>query len=137
MKNHPVVSFYKTHPEGRIVRHSVIVLSEDTVLDHHAVHHYVNLATDVLKAQSNFNRIVRFSDRCSGQYKSSGPFADLSLVNISINRNYFGSEHGKGVSDAETGVVKRALDRATVARTLQANGSKDAYLWCRDNFNSG
>ena len=79
-------------------------------------------------------KTVVFSDGCAAQYKSSGPFADLSLKLNSVNRNYFGSEHGKGKGDGEIGVVNRALDRAICGQKVIITSAFDAYEWCRCTF---
>lgn len=134
MTMHPVVQFYKT--ESGTVRHSVIVFSEDTKHDHHAAHYYTELATKaVMEVEGvEVNKIIRFSDGCSSQYKSHGPFADVSLCAMKLDRNFFGSEHGKGEGDAEIGVVNGAIDRAIVGRQLVGSSCKVVFEWCRANL---
>lgn len=60
--------------------------------------------------------------------------ADLSLNCTPINRNFFGSEHGKGESDGETGVLNRAVDRAIVGGQVIIRNAKEMYNWCDENL---
>ena len=62
--------------------------------------------------------------------------ADLSYTHkhISMERGYFGSEHGKSESDGETGVINRALDRAIVGRKVVINSADKMVAWCSDNL---
>lgn len=77
---------------------------------------------------------VIFSDGCSAQYKSKGPFADLSLKEIQISRTFFGSEHGKSACDTEIGVLKRAVDRAIIGKKVVTNNTKDLVEFCQEKF---
>ena len=78
---------------------------------------------------------VLFSDGCSAQYKSRGPFSDISLESdVRVDRNYFGSEHGKGDCDAETGIVNRATDRAIIGNHVVINNGEDMYNYCQRNL---
>ena len=42
-------------------------------------------------------------------------FADISLSVLTTQRNYFGSQHGKGEADGETGRFAQALARCVAA----------------------
>ena len=131
---HPIVAYYR-RSKG-VVRHSVVVFSDDNLHDYHAVEHYSNMVLTHLQSQIS-NRIlvnVIFSDGCSSQYKSAGPFADLSFKTLKTSRNFYGSEHGKGDCDGEIGVVNRALDRAICSKALVVNDGHDAFKWCQENL---
>jgi hypothetical protein len=75
-----------------------------------------------------------FSDGCSGQYKSKGPFADLSLETGVVNRNYFGSEHGKSECDADIGVLNRLVERAITGNKVIINNAEDLFTFCEANL---
>jgi hypothetical protein len=79
-------------------------------------------------------KMVVYSDGCSSQYKSKGPFADLSLADIPISRNFFGSEHGKSACDAEIGVLNRAIDRAIIGKKVIINNTEDLFKFCEENL---
>jgi hypothetical protein len=113
---HPIVNFYRV--EGEVVRHAMIVISDDLTHDFHAVKTFMSRATAALQevVGTDIEKRIVFSDGCSAQYKSCGPLADLSLDDGNVNRNFYGSEHGKGEGDAEIGTLNRSLDRAIVAR---------------------
>ena len=78
-------------PSG-LVRDSCIIISEDCEHDYHAVNHFTKLVDERLEQVSKCKpeKKVVFSDRCSAQYKSKGPFADVSLTTVRIDRNFFG-----------------------------------------------
>ena len=81
-------------------------------------------------------REVIWSDGCISQYKGRSTFADLSLSSDARERNYFGSEHCKGESDGEIGVVNRAVDRAILGRKVVINTANDLWGWCCENLAS-
>jgi hypothetical protein len=77
--------------------------------------------------------MVAYSDGCSSPYKSKGPLADLSLADIPISRDFFGSEHGKSACDAEIGVY-RAIDRAIIGKKIIINNTEDLFKFCEENM---
>ncbi|XP_070574408.1 uncharacterized protein [Ptychodera flava] len=82
--------------------------------------------------------MVIFSDGCSSQYKSRTPFADVSFaekdVQCSIERNYFGSRHGKGPCDGEGGVIKAALSRAVKNQEFIPTCPQAVYDFCQKSL---
>ena len=56
---------------------------------------------------------VQWTDGCASQYKSKGPFANISCAledfGCTFEHNFFGSRHGKGPSDGESAVVNTML----------------------------
>lgn len=133
---HPVITYY--NGEEGVVRESSVVICEDTNHDYHAVKHFQavvdqHIATRLTKSCV---RKVIFSDGCSAQYKSKGPFADLYLEKTSatIDRNFFGSEHGKADCDAEIGVTNKAIDQAIIGRKAIINNAEDMFKFCTENL---
>ncbi|KAK3737723.1 hypothetical protein RRG08_017297 [Elysia crispata] len=127
---HPTVCFYKV---GEVqMRHSMVFLSDDICHDYHAVHHFTLASIEALaKAAPLVQRVYIFSDGCAGQYKGKGTFADLSLyTGKRIQRVFFGSEHGKGEANGETGVINRAVDRAVSSGRLTVRNAEDLHTWC-------
>ncbi|XP_038055143.1 uncharacterized protein LOC119727354 [Patiria miniata] len=132
---HPVVMYYRQN--GTLVRDSMIFLSDDIRHDYHAVEHYLNMASQHLASNmQQVDKEVLWSDGCQSQYKGKGTFADLSLSSDARERNYFGSEHGKGEGDGEIGVVNRAVDQAILGRKVVINSAKDMWGWCCANLAS-
>ena len=85
---HPVVCFYRPTPASQLRRHSVVLITEDKVHDHHAVHAFTELAVQDLKkvlAPIEIKKITIFSDGCSIQYKGKGTFAHLSIFKGNAN----------------------------------------------------
>ena len=57
--------------------------------------------------------LVWFTLQVESDFQGKGTFADLSLYDdTKVQRNYFGSEHGKGEADGETGRFSQAITRA-------------------------
>ena len=129
---HPFVSYYRSEGDFDIVRESDIIISEDCEHDYHAVEHFQEVVHSHLVKQMGHepSQKIIFSDGCSCQYKSKGPFSDLAFSKSKICRNYFGSEHGKGPSDAETGVINRAIDRAIVGNKVVINNAEELFDFC-------
>ena len=129
---HPIVVYHNT--KDGVVRDSCVVISNDLVHDYHAVHHYQKIVENHVKGNiEKIDRRVIFSDGCSAQYKSKGPFADLAQDNHDneqVDRNFFGSEHGKSDCDAETGVINRAVDRGIIGQEVVINSADDMYQYC-------
>ena len=131
---HPIITFYNG-PKG-LIRHSITILSNDHVHDVHAVEHYVNLSLGKIKQAmpEKFTTQVVFSDGCAAQYKCGKSFGDIGTKHHNIIRCWFGSEHGKGESDGETGIINRELDNAICGRRVIINSAKDAFDYCNGNF---
>lgn len=129
---HPVVMFYHSPSvQHLIVRSSLIFLTDDTTHDYHAVDHFLEKSVQHLKETAiPFSKLIVFSDGCAAQYKGKGSFADLSLKNIQIERNYFGSDHGKSECDGELGCINRAVDMAILGRHACITDAEDMYAWC-------
>ena len=133
MTIHPVVSFYK-NSSGERVRESLIYLSDDNTHDHSAVDHFTRLAVKYLKQVSpSLEYFVIYSDGCASQYKGRNTFADLTFSDVPMERNYYGSEHGKGEGDGEVGCINKSVDYAILGRQVIINNAQDLYTWCKDS----
>lgn len=80
-----------------------------------------------------FNRVVVFSDGCASQYKGKGTFAYLSLKDVHVEWNYFGSDHGKSECDGEVGCINRAVDIALLGRKVIISNAEDMFTWCSES----
>ena len=69
--------------------------------------------------------VVILSDGCAAQYRGRGTFADLTLSRWPLQRNFFGSVHGKGEGDGEIGCINKAVDRAIIGRQTVINNAED------------
>ena len=77
---------------------------------------------------------MQFCDNCSSQYKSKGPFQYIANAIIPTIRNYFGSNHGKGLSDSATGRVKSAIVRARNARVSELKNAHEVFEFLQQKF---
>ena len=75
--------------------------------DHHAVDNFTTTALTHLRQQHGLtvSHVIQWTDGCAAQYKSRGPFADITHsmedLDATLERNFYGSRHGKGASDGE------------------------------------
>lgn len=114
---------------------SLVFLSDDNNHDYHAVDYFFKKSVEYLEGEGiAFSKLVVFSDGCASQYKRKGSFADLSLKTIAIERNFFGSDHGKSECDGEVGCVNRALDMAVLGRKVVVSDADDIFTWCSTNL---
>ena len=74
-----------------------------------------------------FGEISIFYNGCSSQYKSKDPLAHISLSQYPLERNYFGSDHGKSESDGELGCLHRAINMAILGHGCLINNAEDLY----------
>ena len=115
---HPTVTYYACQLCPETVTESLVFVSDDRIHDFHAVFRFTQLAVDHLRTARGLeiNNIIQWTDDCASQYKSKGPFADVSCAisdfGCTFERNFLGSRHGKGPSDGESAVVKSAVTRA-------------------------
>ena len=59
-----------------------------------------------------WKKMYLWSDGCSAQYKSKTSFYFLDKYTLPIERNFFGSEHGKNECDGFTGTISVKYDNA-------------------------
>ena len=134
---HPVVAFYHDQQSGELVRHALDFLSDDVDHDFNAVHHFTLKTIEFLEGAGVLHRdktLYIFSDGCASQYKGKGTFVDLSHYSRKVERIYYGSEHGKGEADGETGAISQALERAVLCRTVSIRNAADLYKWAAENL---
>ena len=107
-----------------------------TVHDFNAVFHFTEVAMDHLRNTRvlQVDHVIQWTDGCPSQYKSKGPFSDISCAlsdfGCTFERNYFGSRHGKGPSDGESAVVKHHAATAVKAGSTIIANAKDLFDYC-------
>ncbi|XP_064649611.1 uncharacterized protein LOC135501423 [Lineus longissimus] len=136
----PVVAYYRCpEPDCKeVVQESLVFVSNDLNHDASAVHNFLTKANQHLSAKTMIHHEVQFSDGCSAQFKSREPFADLSYgkhdYGFSVERSFFGSNHGKGPSDGLGAVVKRATRDAVKSRETTVQDAKDMCNYLEQNL---
>ena len=66
-----------------------------------------------------------WSDGSGSQYKGKHSFYYLDKFEVPIERNFFGSEHGKGESDAMTGLISRHVSDAIKSRKYVIHNAQE------------
>ena len=143
---HPVVNYYKCQGCNKTVTDVVAIVSDDLVHDTHAVSVFADRVFQHLQAKSyTFERIVQWTDGCGAQYKCKDAFHDLhSLKKMAnrVERNFFGSRHGKNACDGESAVIKRTITQAVKARRVIVQSAAHFFAYCKTHlvkpdFNDG
>ncbi|XP_072030072.1 uncharacterized protein [Amphiura filiformis] len=136
---HPIVAYHSCPHCGKTMMTSLVMISPDKTHDFNAVNSFMDLAINHLKSHlgaDHVTDVVRFSDGCGAQYKSKGPFYDLSCAqenyNTNVRHEFFGSRHGKGPSDGESAVVKRQASLAVLGGKVTINDARDLFKYCLD-----
>ena len=60
------------------------------------------------------SKVFVFTDACVSQYKRPKTIADISLIKMTTEWNYFRSDQGKGDCDGIVGVLSNAFDRTII-----------------------
>ncbi|XP_035826612.1 uncharacterized protein LOC118477950 [Aplysia californica] len=61
--------------------------------------------------------------------------ADLSLFQgLEVERVYYGSEHGKGEADGETGVLSQQVRKAVLGGQVNIRHANDLFKWASENL---
>ncbi|KAJ8050292.1 hypothetical protein HOLleu_03436 [Holothuria leucospilota] len=79
---HPMVAHYQCEcDQTSPVREAIHIITDDMKHDSHAVYKFVSTAVDHLTKVRGLSpqRLIQFSDGCTGQYKSKIPFMDVFL----------------------------------------------------------
>ena len=75
-----------------------------------------------------------WSDGCSSQYKSKTSFYYLKKHTLPIERNFFGSEHGKNRCDAFTRQISTKYDNAVKSGEKVINNAIDMKEFLDDSY---
>lgn len=134
---HPIVSTYHCKQCDGSVTEYLDFITPDNTHDYHAVHHFLTVSNEHLVSVRSLaiEHEVQFTDGCAAQYKSFGPFSDVSLAEedfgFQVTRCFFGSGHGKGPSDGESAVVKRSASAAVKAGKAKIGDAKELYEYSK------
>ena len=130
---HPIATYYKCRHCQERVYESLVFISPDQRHDHHAVHTFFTIAFNHLQVERKLTPelILQWTDGCSAQYKSKGPFSDISSSVVDfgtrVERCFFGSRHGKGPCDGEAAVVKHHVATAVKGKKTVVANARDFY----------
>ena len=133
---HPLVCYYNCEKCDRVITESCVCISDDLKHDHHAVHVFALKTAEHLQytRKLNIDKYIQFTDGAASQYKSKGPFLDISYskedFKCDLDRNFFGSRHGKGPSDGESAVVKRQAANAIKTGQAVIDNARAMYEFC-------
>ncbi|KAK3771431.1 hypothetical protein RRG08_011366 [Elysia crispata] len=140
-KLHPMVYYYPCSSSNVPSKESVVVISNDLNPDAAAVHCFTKATIDHLRQKIPVNRFIEFTNSCAAQYKSKVPFMDIQTsadtLGVAIERNFFGSRHGKNPSDGESAVVKNAATQAVKTQQTIIQNPRDLFEFCKMSSQRG
>lgn len=112
---HPFMTYYLK--DESLVKHAIIVISDDTKQDNHSVNAYRNAMIEKLSENIDVKQVFEWSDGCAAQYKGRSSFADISLSTLPkpLYRNFFETSHGKSVCDGIGAICKNFCSRAVLS----------------------
>ncbi|KAJ8034130.1 hypothetical protein HOLleu_20847 [Holothuria leucospilota] len=95
-------------------------------------------SVEFLSQAMSIKGVMRFSDGCASQYKSKGPFHDIAHYSqVTVEHHYFGSRYGKGPSDGESAVVKKAASAAVKGGEAYIPSARELFLYCEKKLSKG
>ena len=107
---HPTVIFWKIDkvekPKRIVITHLSDIISHSAQMVYFITKDCIEKLLDMFP-DTPITKMYLWSDGCASQYKGKTSFFYLDQFEVNIERNFFGSEHGKGESDAETGTISR------------------------------
>ena len=130
---HPCIALYRCPKDNVIIDECVDIISNDLLHDSHAVHKYTTEVMQHLKVmrEIQFEHVYVISDGCAAHYKSKVPFMDISCSiddhQVTMERCFYGSRHGKNRCDGEAGVLKSMATRAVKNRETTIQRAEDFY----------
>ena len=130
---HPTVTYYKCPKCPETATESLVFVSPDRVHDYHSVNHFTVLSIQHLRGTTAIrsSNVVQWTNGCAAQYKSKGPFSDIvhapEDLKATLDRNFFGSRHGKGPCDGESAVVKNFVSTAIAAGNAIITNTHDLF----------
>ena len=131
---HPVVLHYRCHWLQNVTEYMIFLT--DDMQDGNMVKAITDRVLQHTK-QKGLKHMVIFSDGCGAQYKSRLPFyhlLQLQSTSMTVEKAFFGSNHGKSLCDASGGVIKSMAKRAVInGRTIIQNAS-DLFAFCDANL---
>ena len=118
MTVHPHVFYFKTSETEETQRLVIFHLSDIAKHDAQLVHHMTQDCINILSEKypnEKWEKFYLWSDGCVSQYKGKSSFYYLDKFKVEVERNFFGSEHGKNECDAMTGHISVQYQNAVKA----------------------
>ena len=134
---HVQVLLYMTSESEEIHELQIAHLSDYTKHDAPMVHHVSTDAIDIVSKkhpEENFVKFYIWSDGCTGQYKGKSSFYFLDQYESRVERNFFGSEHGKNRCDAVTGKIAIAYKNAVKSNVTDINNANELKDFLSEKF---
>ena len=130
---HPIVCYYQCADcEKGVVCETLAFISDDKVHDFHAVQTFVCLAMEHLRGcrQLDVQRVIQWTDGCASQYKSKGPFSDIShatseLDCVQLERHLFGLRHS---------LIKHHVDSDVKLNQAVVSDTKEMFEYLQQSF---
>lgn len=109
----------------------VIIISVSDDLKHDAclVREFQDKAHTIIGQSVEVRKLYEWTDSCAAQYKARSAFADISIQNIKLERNFFETSHGKSVCDSLGAVIKNCYQAVLTGKAVLSTAD-DVYSYC-------
>ena len=129
---HPIPCYYRQ--DNQLRRELIIMLSDNLTHDAYAVSAFRKKMVLHLRSKGvDVAQLIEWCDGAGNQYKFVNAFVDVTEaaqeLGLKIIRCFYGSEHGKGESDAKTGCLKTALARHIIGTGAIIQNADDIKLF--------
>ena len=134
---HVQVLTYKTSKSKENQDLFIVHLSDILKHDAPMVHYATQDSMDILSERhpdEKWEKFYLWSDGCTSQYKGKSSFFFLDQFDTRVERNFFGSEHGKNRCDSFTGQIKIAYKRAVKSGRTDINNASDLKTFLCENY---
>ena len=128
---HNAVCFFKCPECETLCKDEIAIFSKYLVHDWAAVAKFTDVMIKHLQNRGiAVKRVIRFSDNCSGQYRSKNVFYSLSESPIPILANTFSASHGKKEADGVGGRTAQMLERAKKSGAANPRTAEEIADFC-------
>ena len=132
---HPSIVYAKV--EGNDIKMVITHVSDIKKHDAHMVDHITTDILDIVQKKYpdiKFKKVYVWSDGCVQQYMCKSSFHYLKKYlkkypDIEIERNFFGTEHGKNESDGVTGEISKKVKGAIRSRRHTFNDAEELLIF--------
>ena len=96
--------------DGTVERRSFALVTDYLGHDKYAVHVFLNVILENIRAETSFHTVHFFSDGAASQFKQKYNFVNLTYLQeqgVTVHWHFFATSHGKGAVDGVGGEVKR------------------------------
>jgi hypothetical protein len=135
---HPIVAQYRE--DEKTIMHSVVMVSDARIHNNDMVHTFVDTMANYLSKDRNLDitQMYQFTDGCAAQYKSKGPFLDISFESESHGlrwqRNFLGLGTERGRATERAPLLNLESRERYWGGKATVRNAKEMFEYCQTNL---